>query len=184
MKVIEKITLVIYSYIILILALIFFLLVLGWTNTDMIALVIEKVLNDTTYRNIMLGVNIVFILLSIKCIFFGSSSKEDKGSSEGILLENESGKLLISKDTIENLVNSVAKGFESTENVTTKVIFDDENNVKIDLTLLVLPNTIIKELSSNLQLRIKEVVKKATDLDIKEINIKIKNISEKQQEQQ
>ena len=42
----------------------------------------------------------------------------------------------------------------------------------------------IKELSSNLQIRIKEVIKKATDLDVKEINIKIKNISEKQQDAQ
>lgn len=184
MKVIEKITLVIYSYIILLLALIFFLLVLGWTNTDIIVMVIEKTLNNTTYTNIMIGVSIAFILLSIKCIFFGGDSNKEKENSEGILLENESGKLLISKDTIENLVNSVAKGFESTENVVTKVIFDNENNVKINLTLLVAPNTIIKELSSNLQIRIKEVVKKATDLDIKEINIQIKNISEKQQEAQ
>lgn len=183
MKIIEKITLVIYSYIILLLALIFCLLVLGWTNTDMIIIVIEKILNNSTYTNITLGINVVFILLSLKCIFFGgNSNKEENG--EGILLENESGKLLISKDTIENLVNGVATGFESTENVVTKVIFDDENNLKINLTLLVAPNTIIKELSSNLQIRIKEVIKKATDLDVKEINVKIKNISEKPQDAQ
>lgn len=184
MKVIEKIALVVYSYIIILLALIFFLLVLGWTNTDIIVMMIEKTLNNTTYTNIMIVISSVFILLSIKCIFFGANSNKEKENSEGILLENESGKLLISKDTIENLVNSVATGFESAENVVTKVIFDDENNVKINLTLLVAPNTIIKELSSNLQIRIKEVIKKATDLDIKEINIQIKNISEKQQEAQ
>lgn len=182
MKVIEKITLVIYSYIVLLLAFIFCLLVIGWTNTDMIVNILDSILIDTTYTKIAVGVSIVFILLSIKCIFFGGDSKKEKDSSEGILLENESGKLLISKDTIENLVNSVAQGFETTQNVSTKVIFDEENNVKINLTLLVSPNTIIKELSSNLQIRIKEVVKKATDLDIKEININIKNISETQQE--
>ena len=156
MKVIEKITLVIYSYIVLLLALIFCLLVLGWTNTDMIVVVLDRILNNTTYANIGIGVSIVFMLLSIKCIFFGATTKKDKDTTEGILLENESGKLLISKDTIENLVNSVAHGFEATQNVATKVIFDENNNVKISLTLLVSPNTIIKELSSNLQIRIKE----------------------------
>lgn len=184
MKVIEKITLVVYSYLVLLLALVFCLLVLGWTNTNMIASVLDNILINSSYKNIALGISIVFILLSIKCIFFGGISDKENGSNEGILLENESGKLLISKDTIENLVNSVANGFESTQNVTTKVIFDEENNLKINLTLLVAQNTIIKELSSNLQLRIKEVIKKATDLDVKEINIKIKNISEKQQEAQ
>ena len=182
MKVIEKITLVIYSYIVLLLALVFYLLVLNWTNTDIIVILIDKVLNNETVRNIALIINTILVILSLKCIFFDSSSKKEKGNVEGILLENESGKLLISKDTIENLVNSVASGFETTKNVATKVIFDNDNNVRIDLTLLVSPNTIIKELSSNLQLRIKEVVKKATDLDIKEINISIKNISEQQQE--
>ena len=178
MKVIEKMTLVIYSYIVLLLALIFCLLVLGWTNTDMVTSSLDAVLANPTYTNIGLGISAVFILLSIKCIFFTDSSSQSE-NNDGILLENESGKLLISKETIENLVNSVAGGFEATQNVTTKVIFDEENNVKISLTLLVSPDTVIKELSSNLQLRIKETVKQATDLDIKEINIKIKNISEK-----
>ena len=41
---------------------------------------------------------------------------------------------------------------------------------------MVLPNTVINELSMNLQQRIKEVVKNVTDLDIKAIDIKIKNI--------
>ena len=183
MKVIEKITLVIYSYIVLLLALIFCLMVLGWTNTDMLVVSIDEILNNTTYTNIGIGISIVFMLLSVKCIFFGGTTNKEKENGEGILLENESGKLLISKDTIENLVTSVAHGFETTKNVTTKVIFDEDNNVKINLTLLVSPNTIIKELSSNLQIRIKEVVKKATDLDIKEININIKNISEQQEAQ-
>ncbi len=95
----------------------------------------------------------------------------------GILLENEAGKLLISKDTIENLVNSVAKGFENTQSVTTKVIVDSENQLKVFVTLMVLPNTVINELSMNLQSRIKEVVKNVADLDVKSIDIRIKNIT-------
>ena len=42
---------------------------------------------------------------------------------------------------------------------------------------MVLPNTVINELSMNLQTRIKEVVKKVTDLEIKAIDIRIKNIT-------
>ena len=50
------------------------------------------------------------------------------------------------------------------------------NNVVIDLNLVVGSETIIKELSANLQSKIKEVVKTTTDIEIKAINIKIKNI--------
>ena len=90
---------------------------------------------------------------------------------------DESGKLLISKETIENLVNGVAKGFENTQSVTTKVIIDSQNTLRVFVTLMVLPNTVINELSMNLQSRIKEVVKSVTDLEIKSIDIKIKNIT-------
>lgn len=180
MKVIEKISLVIFSYLALILSLIFCLLLLNLTNVQAVTTILDKILTNQMFSNIGLVISIIFILLSIKCIFFAGGSKEDLG--EGILLENESGKLLISKDTIENLVNNVTSGFESVQTVNTKVEFDENNNVKIYLTLLVAPNSVIRELSSNLQIRIKEVVKKATDLDVQAINIRIKNIQEKQQE--
>ena len=95
----------------------------------------------------------------------------------GVLLQNDNGKLLISKDTIENLVNGVAKSFDNTQSVTTRVIINSENELIIFVTLMVLPNTIINELSMNLQNRIKEVVKNVANLDVKSIDIKIKNIT-------
>lgn len=98
-------------------------------------------------------------------------------TKDGILLENEAGKLLISKDTIENLVNGVAKGFENTQSVTTKINVNSENELKVFVTLMVLPNTVINELSMNLQTRIKEVVKNVADLEVKAIDIKIKDIT-------
>ena len=128
--------------------------------------------------NTILGVSGVCIVLALKAIFFGGNWNTDNGiNGEGILLENESGKLLISKETIENLVNGVAKGFENTQSVTTKVIIDSQNTLRVFVTLMVLPNTVINELSMNLQSRIKEVVKSVTDLEIKSIDIKIKNIT-------
>ena len=92
-------------------------------------------------------------------------------------LENESGKLLISKDTIENLVNGVAKGFENTQSVSSRVAVGNDNGLYITVTLMVLPNTVINELSMNLQTRIKEVVKKVTDLEVKSIDVRIRNIT-------
>ena len=35
---------------------------------------------------------------------------------------------------------------------------------------------VIKDLSTNLQTRVKEVIKTTTEIDVKQINIKIKNI--------
>lgn len=182
MKFIEKTTLVIFSCIMLILSVITCLLIFGWIEINMVQVVINNIIVNTTRSNIVLAISILFILLSIKCIFF-DSGRSEKGSREGILLENEDGKLLISKDTLENLVSGVAKGFDSTENVNTRIQLDRENNLRVFVTLYVQPTAIIKELSANLQQKIKEAVKKATDLDIKEVTIKVRNIATPKQEE-
>lgn len=178
MKVIEKITLIIYSNIMLILSIILCLLIFGWLDMGVVGNVIKNCITTDPGSKITLGVSIVFILLSIRCIFFDPTSKEEIKDKQGVLLENSNGKLMISKETIENLVESVAKGFKEAESITTRVELDKENNVSIFANLVVSSDAIIKELSADLQNKIKERVKMATDLDVKEVNITVKKVSQ------
>ncbi len=182
MKILEKITLIIYSNIMLILSIILCLLVFGWLDIGLVGDMVTKIIVGETSSKIVLGLSVVFILLSIKCIFFDTTSKEQIKERQGVLLENESGKLMISKETIENLVNSVALNFQSAEDVTTRVELDKENNVKVFVNLIVNEEAVIKDLSANLQARIKEKIKTATDLEVKEVNITVKKVAPKQQE--
>ena len=182
MKILEKITLIIYSNIILILSIILSLLIFNWLDISLVENIINSLIIGETSSKILLGLSVVFILLSIKCIFFDSTSKEEIKERQGVLLQNESGKLLISKETIENLVNSVALNFQNAEDVTTRVELDSENNVKVYVNLIVNEEAIIKELSSKLQQKIKEKIKTATDLDVKEVNITVKKVAAKTEE--
>ena len=182
MKILEKVTLIIYSYVMLILAILACLLVFGWLDIELVGGVIEGAIVSDVWSKVILGISVIFILLSIKCIFFDSTSKDQIKERRGVLLENESGKLMISKETIENLVNSVAKGFESTEDVTTRVELDKENNVKVYANLVVSSEAVIKDLSAKLQTSIKDKIKKATDLEVNEVNITVKKVAEKPQE--
>lgn len=181
MKILEKLTLIIYSYVILIISVLACLLVFGWVDIDLVGEIIKGAIVSSTWGKVILGVSVVFILLSIKCIFFDSTSREQIKERQGVLLENESGKLMISKETIENLVNSVAKGFESTEDVTTRVELDKDNNVKVYANLIVSSDAVIKDLSANLQTSIKEKIKKATDLEVNEVNITVKKVAPKEE---
>lgn len=178
MKIIEKITLVLFSSLMLIISVILCLAIFGWISLDVLENVISIAITDDITSKILLGLSIIFILLAIRCIFFDYSSKEKEDYKNGILLENANGKLLITRETIENLVNGVVKGFDSAEDVTTKIELDNENNVKVFVNLTVKENAVIKELSTNLQNKIKETVKKSSDLEVKEVNIKVKNIEQ------
>ena len=176
MKILDRIGLALFSTIILILSIITCLIIFGWLNIELTHDVIVSALQNEVTSNIILAVSVLFILLAIKCIFFDSSAKQEMDYKNGILLENSDGKLLITKDTIENLVNSVVKGFDSAENVTTRVELDNENNVTVFVNLSVKENAVIKELSTNLQTKIKTTIKKTSDLEVKEVNIKVKDI--------
>lgn len=176
MKILDRIGLALFSSLMLIISIIVCLMIFGWLSVDLVHELVVMAINDSASSNIMLGLSIAFILLAIKCIFFDSSSKQEMDYKNGILLENSDGKLLITKDTIENLVNSVVKGFDSAENVTTRVELDNENNVTVFVNLSVKENAVIKELSTNLQTKIKTTIKKTSDLEVKEVNIKVKDI--------
>lgn len=182
MKFLDKFALLLYSTIMLIVSIILCLLVFGWVDAQLVGKILMRLLNGVTSGKVILGFSVAFILISTKIIFFSSLSNENDKTKQGILLENESGKLMISKETIENLVNSVALNFPSTEDVTAKVELDKENNVRVFVNLIVNSNAVIKDLSANLQVRIKEKVKSATDLDVKEVNIVVKKVAAQRQQ--
>ena len=177
MQFIEKISLTLFSMIILILSLVLSLMLFNWLDIENAYYMLKFIVSTPLATNISLVTVIILMLLSLKCIFFASYNKEKTERTEGILLENESGKLLISMETIENLVKGVVTGFSNVKSSSCKVKLDKQiNNVTIDLNLVVSSDTIIKDLSTNLQARVKEIIKTTTEIDVKQINIKIKNI--------
>ena len=176
MKTIERIALILFSTLMLVISVLLCLTIFGWVDTNFIGDVISVSIANPVISNILLVLSIICILLAIRCIFFDSSAKEKEEYKNGILLENANGKLLITRETIENLVNTVVKGFDSAEDVTTRIGLDKGNNLVVYVNLSVKENAVIKELSINLQNRIKETIKKSSDLEVKEVNIKVKNI--------
>ena len=119
---------------------------------------------------------LLLALWSIANIFFKSDSNSE--ISNGVLLENENGSLLITKDSICNLVDSVLKKNTDIKDSNVKIEFDQNKDIMINIVAVIKDNVVIKDTSSRLQENIKLTVKKATDLDVSNINIKIKNVEQ------
>jgi len=66
MGILEKVVLVIYSFIVLVAAIVSSLLIFGWISPEMIENAINLVIKGETSTIILLVVNIIFVLLSIK----------------------------------------------------------------------------------------------------------------------
>ena len=179
MKILERIALILFSIIMLVLAILSCLIVFDVIELNTVFKYIEEALKDDTVRKVLLGASIVAILLAVKALFFPSRQKKKQEIKTGVLLENKDGRLLISKDTIENLVNSVVKSFDDALESQTKVILDNNNNITVYISLLVKNDSIIKEMSSNMQAKIKETIKRNTDLEVNQVNINIKDVDSK-----
>ena len=175
MKKLDKIILALFSILMFLEAILVISVIAGWVKLSTINVFVSQALDDITISKVVLGIAIVCLLCSIKGIFFESS--DNKNKKNGVLMQNDNGKLLISKSTIENIVQNVVKGFDSVENTSVSTEFDNMNNLSINVNLVVGNNVVIKELTLNLQNKIKEAIKKTSDLDVKEVNVKIKDIT-------
>lgn len=174
MKKLDKVILILFSVLILVQSVFVMCLIAGWIKLDVVGRFFNLLFIKKDSYKIILGVEIVLALLAIKCIFFDGSPKEEKNN--GILMQNDNGKLLISKTTIENIVQSVIKGFESVTNVDVSVDVNTLNDLIVNVNLSVGKDVIIKDLTLNMQNKIKEAIKKTSDLEVKSVNVKIKDV--------
>lgn len=176
MKILDKIGLAIFSTLILIICVMTCVVIFGWIDLDSIHEMLTLALHDVTTSNVILVIAVILGLLAIKCIFFNAEDKEIGGVKDGILLQNADGQLVISKNTLEELVNNVVRGFDSAENASARITLDKERNLIVNVMLDVKETAVIKELSNNLQTKIKSAIKKASDLEVKEVNISVKEL--------
>ena len=176
MKFLDKMILCIFSVLILLMAVISSACIFGWIDTTGLYVFVTKALADQTTCNIFLGLNVVLILFAIKGIFFESSTDEEKSVGNGIMLENDDGKLLVTKETITSIVNSVVAGIEGVKDQQSKITLDENNDLSILLTIAVSDKAVIKDLSNNIQVRVKDAIKKSLDVEVKSLDIKVKDM--------
>lgn len=177
MKFLDKLVLKIFSLIILVLTVGLILIMTGIVPMGIIEDYLILLLDYENGIKIAIGVLAVLMLLAIKGMFF--TSKPESNGKDGIILENTSGKLVISKESLENLIASVIKDIPGADTVSSKTILDRDKNLIVYVTAVVSKDVMIKDISNELQAKIKAAMKRTADLDVKEVNIKIKNITSK-----
>ena len=184
MKIIDKFTLKIFSFIMLIISIVLFMISIQILQESIFGVLISRLFTLVTAgRTILIIVSIILFLLSVKSLFFTYSRKngdyEDDVNDEiendtGILLENDDGRVLITRRTIRSLVNSVI--LRTDEIIDAKIIVDinADNEVSVKLAIDVVQGVVIKDVTSKVQSDIKNTVKTTTDITIKSVDIDVK----------
>lgn len=177
MKFLEKLSLIFFSLIISVISIALILIMLDVIQVSVVTKTISLILKDDFSIKLTIGVAIVSLLLALKCIFFGTEPEDD--GRNGVTLENASGKLVISKESLENLIANVVKEVQGIEAISSRTILDKDNNLVVYVTTLVSKDMMIKDVSTQIQDKIKEALNKTADLEVKQVNIKVKNITNK-----
>lgn len=177
MTLFEKIISVTFSVIVLIVSVSFILTLGGVLDPDLGSDLMKDVMKGEFFSKILFIISIVLMIFALREIAFGK--KLETEGRDGIVLENETGKLIISKESLENLIAGEAKEIYGTESISSKTFLDPDKNLIVDVNVVVSKDLAIKEYSSELQKGIKDVLKRIADLNTKNINIRIKNISNK-----
>ena len=157
MKLVDRFSMIVFSIIAFILS--------GFTilvSTNIIDVDIFNSMFDLLSENIVLTVCVCILLClwSVSNIFYANGS------------------LLITRESISNLVESVLKKNDEIKEASVKIEFDADKDVIINIVAIIKDNAIIKETSSKLQENIKLAIKRATDLEVSNVNIKIKNVEQ------
>ena len=168
MKILEKFVLILYSFLVLVISVVLCLVIFKIIDIETINNCIKYMLEDSTILITVLASSIVCILLSIRCLFFRKRKEIKKSDATDILLENESGRLLISKRAIENAVkNVVNNAVKDTKDCKVIVDIDPANYLSVYVSILLNNNLKIRDMTLDLQLKIKSQIKDDFDLDVK-----------------
>ena len=175
MKLIDKVIYFIFSTIVLAIVVIVFMGLLNIGGANHIFSFIGGMPNMNFTQEQMIYIIIVGILLiimAIKGILFQTKLEENK---DAIILENSSGKLIISRRTLENLVKDISNGVKGVENSSARVNVEKDTDLIISIDIVVKEGS-IKDITKKLQEDVKIAIKKASDLNVAEVNVNIKNI--------
>lgn len=175
MKLIDRIIYFIFSSIIFI---IIALAIMGLYDVEFAKNIIINLvgyLRDFSAMNMgtILIISVIIEIMAIKGMFFQSGKEEKR---DAIILENSSGKLIISRKTLENLVKDIANNVNGVENAIAKVMVEKDTDLAILIDIVVKEGS-IKDITKKLQEEVKMNIKKASDLNVAEVNVNIKNIN-------
>lgn len=176
MKLLDKLISFIFSVVVLILAIAVIMVCLEYISADKVYAIFDEYVFKDSVKEISFITAICAVLGALKTTIFNADFK--KKGKEPIFVETNHGVVEISQDTIDNTVRNTAYTFPEVKDVQARMIKKNKG-IKIYVMISVLVNTNIRELTAKLQEKIGEVIDATTGVKVLSINIKVKNIYEK-----
>lgn len=170
MRMLDRILLTIYTFIIFILS-----LVLMGISIHIIP--IRGALKSEVFFRynwpLTLIISLIFLFVSLRLLVSGFSTKKPSSS---LLTTTELGIIRVSVNTLDNLAQKAVRSFEQIKEAKS-IIIPDTDGVKIQLKITILPEVKMPELTQNIQARVKEYVEQLSGISVKEVQVYIDSLA-------
>ena len=153
MRFLENLFIKIFSLIVLALSIIVILIGFDVVEIKIFSDIVKLLYSTEIKAKVTLIVSAIFILVALKILL--TRRGKPKNSKDGIILENGSGKLIISRESLDNMIFNASKDVPGAENITSKTYLDLEQNLRVFVTVTVSSDVSIKDISTRLQSKIK-----------------------------
>jgi len=173
----ERCIMRLFSCIMLFISCFTILIIFNIINIDWMESGFQFIRNDIALTKIFVLANGVLFLMAIRGL--SARLKPIDMAKNGIVLENGNGKLVISKESLENLISTVSKDIPGTESISSRTVLDKNRNLRVQVNIVANQDVYLKDLSLEIQKRVKDALLKTADLEAKEVDVRIKNISNK-----
>jgi len=179
MRFLDKFLLRVFSIIILALTIFLVLLFFGIIPSSDVSRFLIKFSDMREFTKAIIISGVLLVLFSFKGLFFQSKPKDL--AKDGIILENNSGKLVLTKESLDCIITGVVNEVDGASIESSRTILDKKIGLIVYLIISVDRDIMIKDVSKELQDKIKVAMKNTADLDVGEINIQVKKVSIKKQ---
>lgn len=175
MKIFDRLILIIYSIIIAATALVFIVLPFNFPEILSIDLVLNFInnLRGNYIYSLFAAVILIFSIIYLISLF---KLNKRKSSGSYLALRNEYGEIVIYKETIIGLVDSIATKFSGINNIKTNVHFS-EGQVHLFLKGQASNEVNIPEISKELQIKVKEHIENTTGSQVDQIKVEIVSVT-------
>ena len=176
MKFLDRLINFIFSLVMLVFSTVVLLVIFNFIDSNYINELLNNYLWNADCRIVVIVVACIVFLAGLKTTIFLSDFKKRKKIP--IMVNSANGSVQIAQETIESTAKAVALSHEEVKEVNVKMV-NKSKGVDIYMSLLVVQDTNIRKITTEIQEEIKNKVDETTGVVVLNTDIKVKNIVEK-----
>jgi len=122
-------------------------------------------------------ISLLFLTVSIKLLFLRT---RPKALSSSLLRNTELGAIRVSVTALEIMAQKAVRSFDEVKDVKINIL-TQEDGIKIQLKLLMMPEVVLPDISPSIQQKVQEYIQSYSGILVKEVFIYIDNLTATQQ---